>query len=56
MVEGYVEHYNNALNSAIGYITPKGMLTGRQQEVHADRDRELEAARRPRQIRRQSAA
>jgi len=55
VVEGYVEHYNNALNSAIGYITPKGMLTGRQQEVHADRDRELEAARRPRQIRRQSA-
>jgi putative transposase len=55
VVEGYVEHYNNALNNAIGYITPKGMLTGRQQEVHADRDRELEAARQPRQIRRQSA-
>ena len=53
VVEGYVEHYNNALNNAI--ITPKGMLTGRQQEVHADRDRELEAARQPRQIRRQSA-
>jgi hypothetical protein len=44
------------LNSAIGYITPKDMLAGRQQEIHADRDRKLEAARQRRQIRRQSAA
>jgi hypothetical protein len=30
MVEGYVEHDNNVrLNSTIGYITPKDMLTGR---------------------------
>jgi len=29
LVKGYVEHYNNVrLNSAIGYITPKGMLAG----------------------------
>ncbi len=57
LVEGYVEHYNNVrLNTAIGYITPKDMLTGRQQEIHADRDRKLEAARQQRQIRRQSAA
>ena len=56
-VLGYVEHYNNVrLNSAIRYITPKDMLTGRQQEIHADRDRKLEAARQHRQIRRQSAA
>ncbi len=42
----YVEHYNNArMNSAIGYITPKDMLAGHQQEIHADRDRKLEAAR-----------
>ncbi len=48
LVEGYVEHYNNVrLNSAIGYITPKDMLAGRQQEIHADRDRKLEAARQP---------
>jgi len=46
----------SALNSAIGYITPKDMLAGRQQEIHADRDRKLEAARQQRQIRRQSAA
>ena len=55
--EGYGEHYNNVrLNSAIGYITPKDMLAGRQQQVHAERDRKLEAARKQRQIRRQQAA
>jgi predicted deacylase len=52
-VEGYVEHYNNVrLNSAVGYITPKDILAGRQAEIHAERDRKLEAARRQRQIRR----
>ena len=57
LVEGYVEHYNNVrLNSAIGYITPKDMLAGRQQEIHAERDRKLEEARKQRQIRRQQAA
>lgn len=34
LVEGYVEHYNNVrLNSGIGYITPKDMLAGYQQEI-----------------------
>lgn len=42
-------------NSATGYITPKDMLTGRQQEIHADRDRKLEATREQRQIRRKHA-
>ncbi len=57
LVEGYVEHYNNVrLNSAIGYITPKDMLAGGQQEIHAERDRKLEAARKQRQTRRQQAA
>jgi putative transposase len=56
-MDGYVEHYNNVrLNSAVGYITPKDMLAGRQQEIHADRDRKLEAARKQRQIRPQQAA
>ncbi len=56
LVEGYVDYYNNVrLNSAIGYITPKDMLGGRQ-EIHAERDRKLEAARRQRQIRRQKSA
>jgi transposase InsO family protein len=56
LVRGYVDHYNNVrLNSATGYITPD-MLAGRQQEIHVERDRKLEAARKQRQIRRQQAA
>jgi hypothetical protein len=42
--------------ASIGYITPKDMLAGRQQEIHAERDRKLEDARTQRQIRRQQAA
>ena len=54
LVERYVEHYNNVrLNSAVGYITPKDILAGRQREIHADRDRKLEVARKPRQVSRQ---
>jgi hypothetical protein len=49
-----VEHYNNVrLNSATGYITPKDMLAGRQKEIHAERDRKLEAARKMRKYRRE---
>jgi transposase InsO family protein len=56
LVEGYVEYYNNIrLNSAIGYITRKDMLAGRQQEIHAERDRRLEEARCHRQLRRRQA-
>jgi len=56
LVQGYVEHYNNVrLNSAVGYITPKDMLAGRQAEIHAARDRKLEEARKQRQVRRQKA-
>jgi len=56
LVSGYVDHYNNVrLNSATGYIAPKDMLAGRQQEIHAERDRKLEAARKQRQIRRKRA-
>jgi putative transposase len=52
LVEGYVKHYNNVrLNSATGYITPKDVLAGRQQEIHAERDRKLEQARQLRQFR-----
>jgi len=52
-----VEHYNNVrLNSAIGYITPRDVLAGRQQEIHAERDGKLEAPRQQRQSRRQGAA
>jgi hypothetical protein len=45
-----------AQNSAIGYITPKDMLAGHQQEIQADRDRKLRAAREHRKNRRQRAA
>jgi hypothetical protein len=44
------------LKSAIGYITPKEMLAGSQQEIPAERDRKLEEARKRRKIRRQQAA
>ena len=44
-MEGYVEHYNDVgLNSAMGYTTPKDMLAGRQQEIHAERHRKLDEA------------
>ena len=49
--------YNDVrLNSAVGYITPKDLLAGRQQEIHAERDRKLEVARKQRQIRLQQGA
>ena len=44
------------LNSAVGYITPKDVLAGRQAEIHAERDRKVEEARKQRQIRRRQAA
>ena len=34
-----MDHSNNVrLNSATGYIPPKDMLAGLQQEIHAERD------------------
>ena len=57
LVSDYVDHYNNVrLNSATGYITPKDMLAGWNQDIQAERDRKLEAARKQPQIRRQRAA
>jgi hypothetical protein len=57
LVAGYVQHYNNVrLNSAIGYVTPKDILAGRHTEIHAERDRKVEEARKQRQDRRQKAA
>jgi putative transposase len=50
------DHYNDIrLNSAIGYVTPKDMLAGHQQEIQADRDRKFEAVREQRKSRRQRA-
>ena len=57
LAQGSVDHHNNVrLKSATGYITPKDMLAERQQEIHAERDLQLEAARHQRQSRRQQAA
>jgi transposase InsO family protein len=57
LIQQYVDRYNNVrLHSAIGYVTPNDMLTGRQAKIHAERDRKLEAARLLRKSRRQQAA
>jgi Integrase core domain len=57
LIQQYVDRYNYIrLHSAIGYVTPNDMLAGRQIEIHAQRDRKLEAARQQRRSRRQQAA
>ncbi len=57
LIQQYVDRYNYVrLQSAIGYVTPNDMLAGRQVEIHAERDRKLEAARQQRQSPRQQAA
>jgi transposase InsO family protein len=51
LITQYVEVYNGQrLHSAIGYITPRAMLEGRQAEIHAARDRKLELARKRREL------
>lgn len=55
LVEGFVKYYNTErLHSALGYITPKAMLEGRQQEIIDERERKLQAARERRRKRRQT--
>ena len=54
LVEDYVQHYNNVrLHSAIGYVTPKDKLEGRDAKIHAERDRKLAEARERRKQSRQ---
>ena len=56
IVARFVAHYNTVrLHSAIGYITPKDKLEGRDMEILAARDRKLEAARERRKHKRQAA-
>ena len=56
LVVRFVEHYNAVrLHSAIGYITPKDKLEGREKEIFDARDRKLEEARERRKAKRQAA-
>jgi putative transposase len=56
LVNGYVEHYNTVrLHSAIGYVTPKDQLEGREKTIWAERDRKLQEARERRKRQRQTA-
>ncbi len=50
IVADFVAHYNDVrLHSALGYVTPATKLAGREQEVFAERDAKLAAARQRRQ-------
>lgn len=50
LIAQYVQVYNEQrLHSSLGYVTPKAILEGRQAEIHAERDRKLEQARRKRE-------
>jgi transposase InsO family protein len=52
-VSDYVTHYNEVrLHSAIGYVTPKDKLEGREDAIFAERDRKLAEARERRKARR----
>lgn len=53
IVGEYVCHYNDVrLNSAIGYISPKAKLEGREKGIFEERDKKLEAARERRKAKR----
>jgi transposase InsO family protein len=50
LIAQYVQVYNEQrLHSSIGYLTPKDMLAGRRQQIHTERDRKLEQARKQRE-------
>jgi len=56
IVADYVAYYNNLrLHSAIGYVTPKDKLEGREPAIFAARDRKLAEARDRRKQQRQAA-
>ena len=56
MVAEFVAYYNTErLHSAIGYLTPKDKLDGREPEIFAAREEKLHIAREQRRICRSSA-
>jgi hypothetical protein len=56
IVGKFVEYYNPVrLHSALGYITPRDKLAGREKEIACARDRKLEAARQRRKQKRHAA-
>ena len=56
LVGEYVTHYNEVrLHSAIGYVTPRDKLEGREAEIFAERDGKLAEARERRKARRGAA-
>ena len=55
IVGDFVTHYNTVrLHSAIGYISPRDKLDGRQQQIFDARDRKLDEARERRRLLRQA--
>ena len=53
LVAKYVVEYNEVrLHSTLGYVAPIDKLRGREQEIFAERDRKLEAAREQRRCQR----
>lgn len=57
LVRDFVAHYNEVrLHSAIGYVTPKDKLEGRETLIFAQRDRKLAEARERRRLARQQAS
>jgi putative transposase len=56
VVARYVAYYNDVrLHSAIGYVTPKDKLEGKEKTIFAERDRKLAEARDRRKANRQAA-
>ena len=56
LVGEFVEYYNTIrLHSTLGYITPHDKLYGREQDIFAERERVLTAAREARKARRKDA-
>ena len=50
VIDAYIHYYNNVrLHSAVGYVTPSDMLTGKMAEIHAARKEKLKQGRQNRQ-------